>query len=74
MRVLLQNTETNLYYIDTNEWTNDPLKATDFEKVDHAAHVYHAQNLAYARILVEPGGQAQQPVLNDLLNYVPARG
>jgi hypothetical protein len=53
MRVLLQNTETKLYFVDNDEWTDDPLKATDFEEVEHAARVYHLHDLAYARIVIE---------------------
>lgn len=54
MRVLLQNTETQLFFINPNQWTTDPLKATDFEEVENAAQVYHIQDLAYARIVVDP--------------------
>jgi hypothetical protein len=55
MRVLLQNTETRLYFIDTDQWTDDPLQAKDFEDVERAADAYDAQDLAYARIVLEPG-------------------
>ncbi len=55
MRVLLQNAETKLYFVSPNDWTSDPLKATDFEAVETAAQVYHTQDVAYARILLEPG-------------------
>ena len=55
MRVLLQNTETKLYLIGPNEWTGDPLKATDFQEVESAAEAYHSQDLAYAQIVLEPG-------------------
>ncbi len=71
MRVLLQNTETKLYFIDATEWTDDPLKATAFQHVDHAAHVYHSQDLAYARIVVEPGPPAGMPqTLSEMLRQV----
>ena len=68
MRVLLQNTETNLYFVDPNQWTDDPLKATDFEEVEHAARAYHTQDLAYARIVLEPGMAA--PGLQALTDAV----
>jgi hypothetical protein len=55
MRVVLQNTETRLYFIDTDQWTDDPFEAKDFEDVERAADAYDAQDLAYARIVVEPG-------------------
>ncbi len=54
MRVLLQNTETNLYFIGAEQWTEDPIQATDLEDIEHAAQVYQAQNLAYARIVLHP--------------------
>lgn len=64
MRVLLQNTETKLYFINSNEWTEDPIKATDFEEVELAAQAYHAQDLAYAQIILEPGlAPARRPEL-----------
>ena len=71
MRVLLQNTETKLYFVDTDEWTGDPAKARDFEQVEQAAEIYHLQGLAYARIVVEPGPPGQkQEFLGELLKYV----
>lgn len=74
MRVLLQNTETKLFFINTNEWTNDPLKATDFEEVDRAAQAYHSQDLVYAQIVIEPGIPDRVPqVVADLLRPVHAR-
>ena len=73
MRVLLLNTETKLYFVDPNEWTNDPLKATDFEQVERAAQAYHSQDLAYAQIVVEPGMPDRVPeVLAGLLKQVQA--
>jgi hypothetical protein len=74
MRVLLQNAETKLYFIDANEWTDDPLKATDFQHVEHAAHIYHRKDLAYARIVVEPGPPAEMPqTLSQVLRQVQAQ-
>lgn len=74
MRVLLQNAETKLYFIDANEWTDDPLKATDFQHVEHAAHIYHRQDLAYARIVVEHGPPSPSPQsVTDLLRQVHAQ-
>jgi hypothetical protein len=55
MRVLLQNAETKQYFVSPNDWTSDPLEATDFEEVETAAQVYHAQDVAYAQIVLEPG-------------------
>ena len=58
MRVLLQNTETKLYFICADEWTDDPSQATDFQEVQNAAAAYDSEGLAYARIVVEPAGAA----------------
>jgi hypothetical protein len=75
MRVLLQNTETKLYFVDTNEWTEDPGKAKDFEQVEHAARIYHLQDLAYASIVVEQGPPSRkQEFFGELLKYVQAQG
>ena len=75
MRVLLQNTETKLYFINANEWTEDPLKATDFEEVEQAAQVYHIQDLAYARIVVEPRLPSGRPqILAELYKSMPSNG
>jgi len=74
MRVLLQNTETKLYYIIPNDWTNDPWKATDFEEVENAAHVYHTQDLSYAQIVLEPGlPPARLPAVSEFLRNVQAQ-
>ena len=73
MRVLLQNTETKLYFIDTDEWTDDPLKATDFEQVEQAAEAYHSRDLAYAQIIIEPGPPARKTeTVSQLLRYMEA--
>jgi hypothetical protein len=61
MRVLLQNAETKKYFVSPNDWTSDPLKATDFEEVETAAQVYHTQDVAYAQIVLEPGLPAAPP-------------
>lgn len=58
MRVLLQNTETKLYFICADEWTDDPSQATDFQEIQNAAAAYDSEDLAYARIVVEPAGAA----------------
>ena len=73
MRVLLQNTETKLYFIDTDEWTNDPLKATDLEQVESAVEVYHSRDLAYAQIIIQPGPPAPKAeIVSQLLRYIQA--
>ena len=75
MRVLLQNTQTKLFFIDTDEWTEDPWKATDFEDVEVAAQIYHSHNLDYAQIVLEPASVPQPAaVLSELRKYVQAPG
>ena len=61
MRVLLQNSETKLYFAGPNEWTEDSGKALNFEHIDQATEVYANENLAYAEIVLdpEPPDQAQ---------------
>ncbi len=56
MRVLLQNSETKLYFAGPNEWTDDATKAVNFEHIDRASQTYAAENLAYAEIVLEPEG------------------
>lgn len=75
MRVLLQNTETKLYFVDTNQWTDDPSKAKDFQEVEHAAQIYHLQGPAYAKIVVEPNAlELRRDPVEALLKYVQASG
>jgi hypothetical protein len=75
MRVLLQNTETRLYFIDTDEWTDDPLKAKDFEEVERAEDTYDAEDLAYARIVVEPGlASWNHPPLTEVVRRLEIQG
>ena len=59
MRVLLQNTETKLYYRGPDEWTDDPNQAMDFEHVSQAVRTYTHENVFYAQIVLEPGGSPQ---------------
>ena len=61
MRVLLQNSETKLYFAGPNEWTEDSAKALNFEHIDRATEVYANENLTYAEIVLdpEPPDQAQ---------------
>jgi hypothetical protein len=73
MRVLLQNTETKLFLIVPNDWTPDPLQATDFEEVANAAQFYHTQDLAYAQILLEPGLPTARSQLSELIGRLQAQ-
>jgi hypothetical protein len=75
MRVLLQNTETKLYFIEADQWTDDPLRATDFEEVEQAAHVYHTHHLAYAQIVIHPGASsAKQHAFEQLARQIQIQG
>ena len=75
MRVLLQNTETKLYFISPGEWTDDPVKATDFEEVEVAAEAYHSRDMAYAQIVLEPGLAPSRPhVRAALLRAIQPEG
>ncbi len=60
MRVLLQNTETKLYFAGPNEWTEDAAKAVNFEHIDRASQVYTSENLAYAEIILTPDVQTDR--------------
>ena len=74
MRVLLQNAETKLYFVDTNQWTDDPSKAKDFQEVENAAQIYHIHDLAYAKIVVESGPtEARRDPMEALLKLVQAQ-
>ena len=64
MRVLLQNSETKLYFAGPNEWTEDSTKAVDFEHIDRATEVYSNENLTYAEIVLVPEPCTQ---IQDLL-------
>ena len=75
MRVLLQNTETKLYFISPGEWTDDPVKATNFGEVEIAAEAYHSKDLAYAQIVIEPGlAPSRPPVRAALLRAIQPGG
>jgi len=58
MRVLLQNSETKLFFAGPNEWTEDSTKAINFEHIDRATEVYTSENLTYAEIVLEPERKA----------------
>jgi hypothetical protein len=75
MRVLLQNTETRLYFIDADQWTEDPLKAKDFEDVERAADAYEDQDIDYARIVLETGLPSWNPhPLDELVPRLEVQG
>ncbi len=53
MRVLLQNTQTRLYYAAPGQWTEHLANAFDFEQVERAAQVYSLEDLPYAQIILD---------------------
>ncbi len=55
MRVMLQNSETGLFYAGPNDWTTDTMQAIDFESVPHAVEAYKAERVAFAAIMVDNG-------------------
>ena len=59
MRVLLQNTETKLYYREPEQWTDDPAQAMDFEYISQAVRIYSRESVFYAQIVLESGGSPQ---------------
>jgi hypothetical protein len=74
MRVLLQNAETKLYFIDIDKWTDDPAKAKDFEEIEHAAAMYHVKDLVYAQIVLEEGPSGRKPAdIMELLKHARVR-
>ncbi|MGH7970789.1 MAG: hypothetical protein ACREIC_18875 [Limisphaerales bacterium] len=76
MRVILQNTETKLYFAGPNEWTADTSKAVNFEDIDRASQVYNTANLAYAEIVLKPDlpGEANEAVSQRALAVDEVRG
>ncbi len=55
MRVMLQNSETGLFYAGPSNWTSDVLHAVDFESVSHAVEAYKHERVAFAAIMVDHG-------------------
>ncbi len=53
MRVLLQDTQTKLYYAGPGHWVKEKTEALDFERIDRAAQAYETEKYPFAEILVE---------------------
>jgi len=53
MKVLLQDTQTKLFYAGPGRWAKDKTDALNFERIDRAAQIYDTENLPFAEILVE---------------------
>ncbi len=53
MKVLLQDTQTKLYYAGPGRWVKERQEALDLEKIERAAQAYDTENYPFAEILVE---------------------
>jgi hypothetical protein len=53
MKVLLQDTETKLFYAGPGRWVKEKPEALNFERIERAAQVYETENYPFAEILVE---------------------
>lgn len=75
MRVLLHNTETNLYYAGGTQWTAEPRLALDFETTELAIQAFKAHRLNFAEIIVDYGpSPAHKPVpLPDEKKHLASR-
>ncbi len=67
MKVLLQDTQTKLFYAGPGRWVKERSEAYDFERIERAAQAYDSENYPFAEILVEEQGtsmilSATQPV------------
>ncbi len=56
MKVLLQDTQTKLFYAGPGRWVKERSEAYDFEKIERAAQAYESENYPFAEILVEEQG------------------
>ncbi len=56
MKVLLQDTQTKLYYAGPGRWVKERGEALDLEKIERAAQAYDTENYPFAEILVEDNG------------------
>ena len=56
MKVILRNTETDLYFIGPNMWTNDPERAHDFGYAERAAKQARAEHLKDMELIMSVSG------------------
>ncbi len=56
MKVLLQDTQTKLYYAGPGRWVKARREALNFEAIERAAQTYDTENYPFAEILVEDDG------------------
>jgi hypothetical protein len=56
MKVMLRDTDTDLFFLGPNMWTNDPEKAVDFGKTDLAVKTAKQASLEHVElVLCVPG-------------------
>ena len=55
MRVLLHNSETQLYYAGSAGWTDDLWQAFDFGTVQQAVKSYKERRVAFAEVILDSG-------------------
>ncbi len=60
MKVLLQDTQTKLYYAGPGRWIKERSEAYDFERIERAAQAYDSENYPFAEILIEEQGTQLQ--------------
>ena len=58
MKVILRNTETDLYFLgpNANMWTNDPEKAMDFGNAERAAKLAREAHLKDVELIMSFSG------------------
>jgi len=65
MKVLLQDTQTKLFYAGPGRWVKERAEAFDFERIDRAAQAYDTENYPFAEILVEEQGTSVRPAASE---------
>ncbi len=56
MKVILRNTETDLYFLGPNMWTNDPDRAHDFGDAERAAKIAREARLQHMELIMSFSG------------------
>ena len=56
MKVILRNMVNDLYVLDQSSWTNDPLKAHDYERADRALEAARSSGLKDLELMISLNG------------------
>jgi hypothetical protein len=56
MKVILRDTETDLYFLGPNMWTNDPNRAHDFGDAERAAKIARDARLQHVELIMSFSG------------------